>query len=100
MLRREGVIDPSTDRLTEHRKSSLAEHLAEYLADLRHRGCNPRHVRTVECQLQRLIDDIGAKHLGDLDAVKVQRHLRSLRSTPVKQLRETDEPKKTIGPAP
>ncbi len=97
MLRREGVIDPSTDKLTEHRKSSLADHLSEYLADMRHRGCSPRHVRTVECQLQRLIDDIGAKHLGDLDPVKVQRHLRSLRSTPVKQLRE-DDTERCIGP--
>ena len=98
MLRREGIIDASSDQFTLHRKRSIEEHFDEYLADLRHRGCSPRHAQTVQGQLTRLIEDIGAKHLSDLDAVKVQRHLRALKSFPVKQLRETDKPTKTIGP--
>jgi len=103
MLRREGIIDPSADRLAEHCAQPLAEHLEEYLDDLRHRGCNPRHVKTVERQLNRMFDDIGAKRLSDLDAVHVQRHLRALRNVPVKQLRaaattEQNKDVRMIGP--
>ena len=100
MLRKTGIIDASTDRYVEHRKSPIGEHLDDYLADLRHRGCHPRHTQSVERRLKRLIEDIGAKHLSDLDPVKVQRHLRALTSMPVKQLREEtdDTKKKTIGP--
>jgi len=98
LLRKTGIIDASTDGYIEHRKMSVGDHLTEYLADLSHTGCNPRHTQTVTCQLNRMIDDISAKHLGDLDAVKVQRHLRALKLRPVKQLRETDAPTRTIGP--
>ena len=100
LLRKSGIIDASTDRFVEHRKSPIGEHLDDYLADLRHRGCNPRHTQTVESQLKRLITDINAKHLTDLDPIKVGRHLRALRDMPVKQLREVqnDEKKRTMGP--
>ncbi len=100
LLRKTGIIDAATDGFVQHRKSPLGEHLADYLADLAHRGCNPRHVRTVEIQLNRMIDDIGAKHLTDLEPIKVARHLRALRSVPVKQLREesSEEKQRTIGP--
>ncbi len=102
MLRREGIIDPSADRLAEHGGQPLTEHLEEYLDDLRHKGCNPRHAKTVERQLNRMFDDIGAKRLSDLDAVHVQRHLRALRNVPVKQLRaaskKQDKDVRMIGP--
>ncbi len=103
MLRREGIIDPAADRIAEHSSCPLAVLLEEYLDDLRHRGCNPRHVRTVECQLKRMFEDVEAKRLSDLDAVRVQRHLRALRTVPVKQLRdsasdEMDKEVRTIGP--
>ena len=100
LLRKTGIIDASTDRFVEHRKSPLGAHLDDYLDDLRHRGCNPRHTQTVESQLKRLIADINAKHLSDLDAIKVARHLRSLKTTPVKQLREEKDhtKRKTLGP--
>ena len=102
MLRREGIIDPAADRIAEHGSCPLAAHLEEYLDDLRHRGCNPRHVKTVECQLKRMFEDIEAKRLSDLDPVRVQRHLRALRTVPVKQLRANsgnqDKEVRTIGP--
>ncbi len=100
LLRKTGIIDASTDRFVEHRKSPIGEHLDDYLADLRHRGCNPRHTQTVESQLNRLIADINAKHLTDLDPIKVGRHLRALKDMPVKQLREekNDEKRRTMGP--
>ena len=101
MLRREGIIDPAADRIAEHSACPLAVLLKEYLDDLRHRGCNPRHVKTVECQLKRMFEDIEAKRLSDLDPVRVQRHLRALRTVPVKQLRATSgkqEEVRTIGP--
>jgi integrase len=98
MLRREGIIDISLDRMAEHRNLPVGEHVTEYLADLAHGGCNPRHVQTVKCQLNRAISDIGAKRLTDLDPDRVKRHLRALSLRPVKQLRATDKVKRTIGP--
>ena len=99
LLRKTGIIDAASDQFVEHRKQPIDLHLDEYLADIRHRGCNPRHVQNVECQLKRAFSDIKAKHLNDLDAVKVQRHLRGLSARPVKQLRDLgDAKKKTLGP--
>ncbi len=102
MLRREGIINPADDRLAAHRVVPILAHLEEYIEEMRHRGCSARHVQNVEAQLRRVIADTEAKRLTDLDAVNVQRHLRALRTVPVKQLRpiklKDGEKPKTLGP--
>ncbi len=101
MLRKEGVVDASADRLAGHHARPLLEHLGEYLDELRHRGCHPRHVQTIESQLNRMFEDIDARRLSDLDPARVQRHLLALRSVPAKRFSAKNEDgKKTrmIGP--
>ena len=96
MLRREGIIDIGLERLAKHRDIPLSKHVTEYLAELAGSGCNPRHVQTVKCQLNRAIADIGARRLNDLDQDRVKLHLRALSKQPVKQLHAKTT--RTMGP--
>ena len=98
MLRREGIIDPSADQLSKQRARPLAEHVSDYLEDLRDEGCSPRHIQTVKARLNRAIADIAAQRLTDLEPDLVKRHLRALGERPVKQLPNSKAKDRNIGP--
>jgi len=78
-LRREGVIDPKTDRFAAEGRRPIADHIADYTAHCRHVGHAPRHVDQKERHLGRLMDQSGVGRLSDLTADVLECHLRGLR---------------------
>jgi integrase len=71
-LRREGVIDPRTDRFVDENSRPLQEHVSAYLEHLRHAGRSPLTIRDARVHLAWAATATGATRLADLslDAVE------------------------------
>ena len=78
-LRREGLIDPRQDRLAEHRRTSLAEHVAAYVQHCRDAEQAERHVDQKKSHLDDFLEQSSLTRLADLDARIVENDLRRLR---------------------
>ena len=63
----------------KHAKRPLADHFAEFIADLRNRGRSVAHVNLIETRVQHLIDQSKAKFINDLSASQVQGSLARLK---------------------
>ncbi len=81
-MKAEGLIDP----LDEHRRRPVAELLAEFISTLKSTGRSSRYVLQVENRIQRIIDGTSIKHLHELDPVRVNEFLSSLRTEKKKRL--------------
>lgn len=73
----QGLIDP----YKAHRKRALAEHLADYIADLRALGRDDKYVSNIEYRLAKLRELCDWKALGDITADSFCRW----RETPIEQ---------------
>jgi integrase len=80
-LRRDGVIDPTSDRMAQEGRKPLTEHIAAYIAHCRHVGQAPRHVDQKDDHLRRLIEGARVIRLGDLTADALERHLSRMRES-------------------
>ncbi len=70
-----GVID----RFAKWRKTLLADHIRDYLDDCEHEGQVARHIHTKTTDLNRMIKQINAVWLSDLEPNAVKRHLHTLK---------------------
>jgi len=70
-----GIID----RYADHRDRPISDHIEAYLAHCEHVGQARRHLQVKTYDLNRLIDDVAARRLTDLDPERVEQHLRRLR---------------------
>ncbi len=70
-----GIID----RFADHRDRPISEHVEAYLAHCEHVGQAKRHLQVKAYDLDRLIGDVSARRLTDLDPERVEQHLRRLR---------------------
>ncbi len=74
-LDRAGMADPFAD----HRRRPLREHLDDYIADLRARGDDARHVSIVASRLRALLAGCGFVFHADVSASGVVDYLARLR---------------------
>ena len=74
-LGKAGIVDP----FEQHRRRPLAEHLADFLGELRGRGDDPRHVAIVASRLTALLETCGFVFLTDLSASRIVDYLAQLR---------------------
>jgi len=75
-LGRAGIVDP----FEQHRRRPLAEHLADFLGELRARGDDPRHVSIVASRLAALLGGCGFVFLADVSASRIMDWLERMRS--------------------
>ncbi len=80
-LGKAGLIDPHE----QHARTPLADHLDQFIADLRHRGRSVAHVDLIDARVRSLLGKCKAKFIGDLSASKVQAILASLQSEGLSQ---------------
>jgi integrase len=78
-LRIHGVIDARIDRFTAAERRPLVDHVEDFARMLRGRS-SPKHARTVDAQIRRLVELTGAKRLSDLTPSAVQDALASIRA--------------------
>jgi len=71
---RAGMIPPKASREAAQRK--LAEHLEDFLGDLRRRGKSEKYLANIEFRVGRLIDDCGWYFAKDASADSFQTWLR------------------------
>jgi integrase len=60
----EGLVDP----YKQHRKRPLAEHIADWIGELRQLGRDEMYIAPCKARLERLADECGWTVLGDIDA--------------------------------
>jgi integrase len=78
-LRRTGMIDPEMERIAKTRSTPLGDLLSLFEQSLSDNS--PKYVKLTMSQVRRVVDGVGFKSLGDLDAEAVQTFLRSLRTS-------------------
>lgn len=74
-MERAGLLSP----FEVHAKRPLAEHLTDFIADLRNRGRTDAHVQLIECRCRSICDACRFKFIGDLSASRVTEALAKLR---------------------
>lgn len=76
-LIKSGVLNRSDTEIADHQSIPLAEHVAEYIGELRTRGVNADRIKTSETYLTADSAGCGFSYLRDLSAEKLRRWLRS-----------------------
>jgi hypothetical protein len=69
------------DRFGEHRKRPLAQHLADFEADLRAKGCTAKQVQQKTSRIRRTLHGCRFVFMADLSASRVQTFLAELRES-------------------
>ncbi len=77
-LRKEGVVDASTDRYAASMRRPLAEHLADWERDLLAKGRSGKHVTLVYKRATALLEMIKAQTMSDITASAIQAALGRL----------------------
>ncbi len=72
-LRRRGLSDPVAERLADHGRVTLSDHLDAYEAVLEGKGNTADHIRTTLSACRSILDACGFVFPGDLHPVKVSR---------------------------
>ncbi|CAN5781230.1 hypothetical protein BH23PLA1_BH23PLA1_41460 [soil metagenome] len=78
-LRRRGVIDAKADAYAKHEARPLADHLADFKADLLARGNTPKHAALFSERARRVAKLAKAERLSDLAPARIQATLSALR---------------------
>ena len=76
-----GILDP----YKVHLDRPLAEHVDDYLEDVRHGGTSTQYHGAVAARLARTFDGIGAKTLRDVTADKLKAFFRTMTDARVKE---------------
>jgi integrase len=74
-LVKSGVLTPAQDSVADHKRFTIAGHVAAYIASLHARGNCPRHCATVERLLKTLIAGCRFRTLADIRREPVERWL-------------------------
>jgi integrase len=74
-LVKSGVLTPAQDAVADHKRATIAGHVACYIESLRARGNTPKHCDTVERLLNTLIAGCRFRTLADVRREPVERWL-------------------------
>ncbi|MBL7132890.1 MAG: tyrosine-type recombinase/integrase [Phycisphaerae bacterium] len=79
MLRANGIIDPTAEKLAANGSMPLEAHIEAFEATLRAKGDTEEHVRRTFSFVRGLAKACGFEQLVDLDAAKVSAHVGDLK---------------------
>ena len=82
LLRKEGLIDPAQDHLTEHGQRLLLDHVADYIVHCTAIEQAARNISQKQSHLRRLVDTMAmgeSARLNDLTPDALQQYLETLR---------------------
>jgi hypothetical protein len=78
-LRREGVVDATKERTAVQSRRPLAEHMADYRAELESRQNTAKHVRMTIKHIETVLEHCQAETITDLTSAAVRRALHTIR---------------------
>src|SRR5579862_717148 len=70
-LRRDGVINSALERFALEERRPLAEHLADFEANLSAKLNTPKHVRTTVAHIKAILEKSESRFLRDLACARV-----------------------------
>jgi integrase len=78
---REGLIDPREVAVKSNATKPIADHVADYLADLKAKNRDDAYIVLITGHLRRIVEMTKAKRIDDLDPLKVQEAMKSLKDS-------------------
>ena len=90
-LRREGVIDVSTEATAMQARRPIGEHLADFKASLTAKGTGEQQAKAAHNRAKRIMDGCGFKTWGEVSASRVMSFLDALRQDKVERDPKTGE---------
>ena len=78
MKRREGLIDPTQERLAAEARRPLQAHVADYLAALLAKGNTAKHAELTGARVRFILHSCGATHSHDLQPSVVQSTIKAI----------------------
>jgi hypothetical protein len=80
-LRREGLVDPKDEAYRGHQARPLSDHIADWHADLIHRGGTAKHADLSADRVRRLVAVMFGSHPDEVDGKRMtrRRHAEVLR---------------------
>ncbi|NUQ53071.1 MAG: hypothetical protein HUU19_10295, partial [Phycisphaerales bacterium] len=79
--RREGTIDAAAERMADHSRRPLADHVADYRVYLAAKGSTEEHVDLTEARIEQAGENAGWKTIADIDAATLSLHVERLRAS-------------------
>ncbi|WP_144060211.1 tyrosine-type recombinase/integrase [Rhodopirellula sallentina] len=76
------VMTPHQDRIADHQRTPLSNHLAAYLEHLKSRGVHPDRIKTMGTRMQQAADACRWRWLSDLNVDSLERWLGTLTEEP------------------
>jgi len=77
-LRRENVINPKLDELSQMAAKPLKVHLDDYSASLSAKRRSENHIDSTRSTIERIAEQVGISSLGTIDADKVNRYAATM----------------------
>ena len=77
--RREGTIDVAAERMADHSRRPLADHVADYRTFLTAKGNTEEHVDLTEGRIKKAAANAGWKTIADIDAATLSLHVEMVR---------------------
>ena len=78
--RREGTIDAAAERMGDHSRRPLADHIADYRVYLVAKGSTEAHVDLTEARIEQAGQNAGWKTIADIDAATLSLHVERVRA--------------------
>lgn len=66
------VMSPDQDKIADHQKAPVVDHIAAYIAYQRDRGRNTDHIKNYETRLTRSANECRFRWLSDLNADRLK----------------------------
>jgi integrase len=79
MRRREGLIDPNEERFAVQAKQGIADHVTDFIADLKAKGRGVKHYALTETRVRRVLTLAKIETLAHLQASRINSALGMLR---------------------
>ncbi|QDT04210.1 site-specific tyrosine recombinase XerC [Rubripirellula lacrimiformis] len=76
------ILSPDQDKVADHQRTPVADHIAAYIGYQRDRGRNAHHVKNYETRLNRSANECNFRWLSDLNADRLEKWLSVLTETP------------------
>ena len=78
--RREGTIDAAAERMADHSRRPLADHVADYRVYLTAKGSTKEHIDLTEARIEKAGENAGWKTIADIDAATLSLHVEQVRA--------------------
>jgi integrase len=75
-----GLSDPKAERMAREGRRPIGEHIAEFIAGMELKGCDPKHVRSTRTYLERVVTLAGIERINDLAPSSVMRAVSALKA--------------------